>query len=330
MISENDVLFAKMKNTKKVIIGDETNTDYIYSTGFYCLTPNKDIIVPKLLYYFLNSPIFNEQKDKNCTGATMKGLNDNGLKNIELNLPNYEKQNIIVAELDKLYKALDNRKQCLEDCATYLESKFYEMFGDIYYNKFNWEIGPLSNYFKVKGGKRIPKGMTYSDKKTSHVYLRATDMKNGTIIDNDIKYISDDVFDKIKNYTVNTGDLYLTNVGVNLGMAGVIPQKYDGANLTENAVKLVPLTKKLDNQFMSYYLNSRQTQCYIEQRKMSVGVPKLAIFRIETMPIIVPPIDMQQKFSSLVDKIQSLERLYMNDILDLEQLIDSKLSEYFK
>ncbi len=105
--------------------------------------------------------------------------------------------------------------------------------------------------------------MDYSDAVTEHPYLRATDMKNETILDDDIHYIGEDVFQHIKRYTVQGGDIYLTNVGINLGMAGVIPEKYNGANLTENAVKLVPKTDRFRGIFIANYINSSGIQEYI-------------------------------------------------------------------
>ena len=145
--------------------------------------------------------------------------------------------------------------------------------------------------------------MGYSDRKTNHPYLRATDMKNETIVEDDIHYIDEEVFQHIKRYTVKGGDIYLTNVGVNLGMAGVIPQKFDGASLTENAVKLVHKAEKvIDGLFLAHYINSPGIQEYINERKMVVGVPKLAIFRIETMPLLIPPMDVQQAFNAFVEQ----------------------------
>ena len=100
----------------------------------------------------------------------------------------------------------------------------------------------------------------------------------------------------------------MTNVGVNLGMAGVIPKKYDGANLTENAVKLVPKTEKvIDGVFLAHYINSPGIQDYINERKMSVGVPKLAIFRIETMPLLLPPLDIQMQFIEFHKQVNKLK-----------------------
>ena len=172
--------------------------------------------------------------------------------------------------------------------------------------------------------------MGYSDGVTNHPYLRATDMKNETILDDDIHYIDDEVFEKIKRYTVKGGDIYLTNVGVNLGMAGVIPEKYAGANLTENAVKLVPKTEKvIDGLFLAYYINSPGIQDYINERKMSVGVPKLAIFRIETMPLILPPMDMQMNFIEFCNQVDKSKSAVQQGLQELETLKKSLMQQYF-
>ena len=155
-------------------------------------------------------------------------------------------------------------------------------------------------------------------------------MKNETILDNDIHYIDDEVYEHIRRYTVKAGDIYLTNVGVNLGMAGIIPDKYDGANLTENAVKLVPRTEKImDGLFLAHYINSPGIQNYINERKMSVGVPKLAIFRIETMPLILPPIELQNQFADFVASIDKSKSKIQKSLEETQLLFDSLMQRYF-
>lgn len=236
-----------------------------------------------------------------------------GLHNLKINdyVSRYEvieisrnKQVAICEKLDKIHKIIRKKSEEMKLLDELIQSRFVELFGDPKLNNKGWKIGIVSDYYKVKGGKRIPKGMGYARGVTKHPYLRATDMKNETILDNDIHYIDDEVYEHIRRYTVKAGDIYLTNVGVNLGMAGIIPDKYDGANLTENAVKLVPRTEKImDGLFLAHYINSPGIQNYINERKMSVGVPKLAIFRIETMPLILPPIELQNQFADFVASI---------------------------
>ena len=249
---------------------------------------------------------------------------------IDVNLPPIEWQKKIVQKIESVSNIIKYRKEELKKLDELVSARFVEMFGDPKINEKRWDSGIISDYYEVKGGKRIPKGMGYSCEVTTHPYLRATDMKNETIIDDDIHYIDDEVYEHIKRYTVKGGDIYLTNVGVNLGMAGVIPNKYDGANLTENAVKLVPKTDRvIDSRFLAHYINSPGIQEYINERKMSVGVPKLAIFRIETMPLLVPPMDIQiqfVKFCLQVDK----SKVAVKKALDETQLLfDSLMQKYF-
>lgn len=191
------------------------------------------------------------------------------------------------------------------------------MFGNLYINDKRWEEKLLSDYCEVKGGKRVPKGERLLDEPTDHPYLRVLDLKNSTVLEDDIKYISDEIYEKIKKYTISSNDVYLTNVGEKLGMAGTIPEKFNNANLTENAVKLVFDNKIINKIYLVYYLNSEVGQKYILERKMIVGVPKLAIFRIETLPLILPPLEIQNQFADFVKQVDKLKFELGNGLKEL-------------
>lgn len=262
--------------------------------------------------------------------VTVKHLSAKELNGLKLNLPCMEDQQCISKQLSILELVIRKNKKVLELFDELVKARFVEMFGDPRINEKKWKAGKIVDYFEVKGGKRIPKGMGYAERKTNHPYLRASDMKNATILDDDIHYIDEEVYKRIKRYTVNAHDIYLTNVGVNLGMAGVIPKQYDGANLTENAVKLVPKDKILLNgMFLSYYINSPGIQHYINERKMSVGVPKLAIFRIESMPLLLPPLELQNQFASFVEEVDKSRSRIQKSLEASQELFDSLMQEYF-
>ena len=290
------------------------------------LVANRKILLPKYLFYFCVHFDFEQLN----TTVTIPSLTKANLLNVEMKLPSLAVQQEIVDRLSKVDELISLRKEQLAKLDQLVKSRFIELFGDPKLNDKGWDSGVVADYFDVKGGKRIPKGMGYSDKKTNHPYLRASDMKNETILEDDIHYIDEDVFQHIKRYTVKGGDIYLTNVGVNLGMAGVIPQKFDGASLTENAVKLVPKTEKvIDGLFLAHYINSPGIQEYINERKMSVGVPKLAIFRIETMPLLIPPMDIQQDFNTFVEQTDKSKVAIQQSLEKLELLKKSLMQEYF-
>ena len=262
--------------------------------------------------------------------VTVKHLSAKELNKLQLSVPDLSEQNRVAKILSRLEKVIDLRRQELQKLDNLIKARFVEMFGDPKFNDKDWNVATILDYYDVKGGKRIPKGMGYSESVTKHPYLRATDMKNATIVDDDIHYIDDEVYEYIKRYTVKNGDVYLTNVGVNLGMAGVIPDKYDGANLTENAVKLVPKKEKvIDGVFLSHYINSPGIQEYINERKMSVGVPKLAIFRIETMPLLLPPMKLQNQFADFVNQVNKSKVEVQKALDEPQKLFDSLMQQYF-
>ena len=100
--------------------------------------------------------------------------------------------------------------------------------------------------------------------------------------------------------------------------------------MTENAVKLVPKTEKvIDGVFLAHYINSPGIQDYINERKMSVGVPKLAIFRIETMPLLLPPLDIQMQFIEFHKQVNKLKVEVQKSLDETQILFDSLMQKYF-
>ena len=335
VLQDGDILMSHINSEahlgKVALYEKQKGEMIIHGMNLLCLRPKQELLDSRFAFYYFSSEAFLRQIPRiTKKSVNQASFNVAALKELIITIPTIEKQREIVCRLDKVSELIALRKEQLAKLDQLVKARFVEMFGDPKLNDKGWKNGIVSDYFDVKGGKRIPKGMGYSDRKTNHPYLRATDMKNETIIEDDIHYIDEDVFQHIKRYTVKGGDIYLTNVGVNLGMAGVIPPKFDGANLTENAVKLVPKTKKvIDGLFFSHYINSPGIQEYINERKMIVGVPKLAIFRIETMPLLIPPMDVQQDFNAFVEQTDKSKLTIQQSLDKLEVMKKALMQEYF-
>ncbi|MBQ8003868.1 MAG: restriction endonuclease subunit S [Oscillospiraceae bacterium] len=329
-LQENDILFSIAGAIGRVAIVDKSILPANTNQALAIIRVPKGIYEYNFLKYILKSPVISKQFEKQKQGVAQINLSLKNISDFEIPVISLEQQRQVSHVLDKVTDLINKRKQQLSKLDELVKARFVELFGDPKLNNKGWKSGVISDYFEVKGGKRIPKGMGYSDTKTNHPYLRATDMKNETILEDDIHYISEEVFQHIKRYTVKGGDIYLTNVGVNLGMAGVIPQKFDGASLTENAVKLVPKTEKeIDGMFLAHYINSPGIQEYINERKMAVGVPKLAIFRIETMPLLIPPMEVQQDFIAFVKQTDKSKLEVQKSLEKLELLKKALMQKYF-
>ena len=119
-----------------------------------------------------------------------------------------------------------------------------------------WKWHQIQEIGDVKSGKRLPKGRELVSEDTGHLYLRAGNLKDGTVRCDGLLFVPTDVWPKIKNYTVVGGDVYITIVGACIGDAGVIPEHLSGANLTENAAKICNL-RGITSHFLSNWLRSQ-------------------------------------------------------------------------
>jgi type I restriction enzyme S subunit len=158
----------------------------------------------------------------------------------------------------------------------------------------------LKDLCAVKGGKRIPAGRKLSDIDTGYKYIRVSDMKNGSVITTDLKYVPVDIVESIKRYTISKDDIYITVAGT-IGDVGIIPEELDGANLTENADKLVFTT--VDKYWLYWFLKTPFIKQQIKDVTTKVGQPKLAINKIEELVIPLPPITIQHR---IVEKIEEV------------------------
>ena len=124
-------------------------------------------------------------------------------------------------------------------------------------------------------------------------------MKDNTIVMSDLKYIDDDVYSEIKNYIINSTDLYLTIAGT-IGMVGTIPEIVDGMNLTENAAKLTNIL--CNKKYLMYSLLSTNAQEHFSTRFHQVAQPKLSIETANKTPIPLPPIEEQQRIIAEIER----------------------------
>ena len=167
----------------------------------------------------------------------------------------------------------------------------------------SWSWCRLGNIASVKGGKRIPVGEKLTTENTGHMYIRVADMKENTVKTDDIHYISESIYQKIKSYTISTEDLYITVAGT-IGSIGEIPKVFDNANLTENADKIV--FRGICKKFLMYCLLSNFVQSQIKKCTTKVGQPKLAIVRIEDLLIPLPPIKEQYRIVHKIEQTASI------------------------
>ncbi|UOG94032.1 MAG: restriction endonuclease subunit S [Candidatus Thiothrix sulfatifontis] len=166
-----------------------------------------------------------------------------------------------------------------------------------------WEWASLGDFSKIKGGKRLPQNHKFSSNKTPYIYIQVTNMKNGTILSDNLKYLSQETQQEISKYTISKDDLYITIAGT-IGDIGIVPEEFDGMNLTENAAKIV--FKIINRNWLKEVLSSNLLQTQFFEKTNQQAQPKLALNRIASAYIPLPPLAEQKRIVAKVDSLMAL------------------------
>ncbi len=157
---DDDVLFAKitpcMENGKGAVAKDLCNHIGFGSTEFHVLRPDKNVILPRWLFYFTHWNSFRKLCERNMTGsAGQKRVPKVFLENYEFNLPTIEEQTYQVSVLERIDRLISARKQELEQFNTLIKARFVELFGDCKINPKGWKTRKLGDIADVGSSKRV-------------------------------------------------------------------------------------------------------------------------------------------------------------------------------
>jgi len=190
-----------------------------------------------------------------------------------------------------------------------------------------WEVVELHQLARVKGGKRMPKGRPFATEPTPFPYLRVSDFSNGSVDDSNLCYVWPEDREKIKRYTISSSDLYISIAGT-LGVVGQVPVHLDGAQLTENAAKICSIDdERIVPTYLRFFLSTEQALAQIHVRKgVGAGVPKLALFRIETIVVALPPVSEQHAITAILVAVESRARCESQALTELRRTKSALMS----
>ena len=144
----------------------------------------------------------------------------------------------------------------------------------------------------------------------------------------DFEYIDDEVFSYIKNYIVSSGDVIIAIVGITSGEIAIIGESLDGANLTENCVKLTNF-KGVTAEYLYCYWQYLRKSGGVEPLLVGAAQPKLPMYNIQAVPVIVPDaatMTTYQKSTTSLAKAVINNMQEIKYLREMQQLIVSRLS----
>ena len=302
LIYPDDILIAMSGGTTGKLGINTSNRTLYLNQRVGVFRENKKYLNHRYLYYYLHTK--SEESLRIAAGAAQPNLSTAQIKSFIIPVPPLSEQQSIVDYLDSAFAKIDAMKANAEKALNEAKALFQASLKKMLEPKEGWEEKKVGEIAEIKGGKRLPKGEKLLTEPTTHKYIRVADFNEyGTVDLDDIRYISDNVYEQIKRYIINKEDIYISIAGT-IGKSGIIPEELDGANLTENACRLI-LSKEINQRFMYYATISPEfIRQEIESTKISAQ-PKLALTRLADILIAYPSITEQQNIVITLDSLKS-------------------------
>lgn len=330
-LKDGDILMSHINSLKhlgKVAIVENLEDNVIHGMNLLCLRPKK-MVCPKFILNYFRTQQFNAEILRiSKKSVNQASFNITDLKKIKINLPNLEIQNKIADTLDLSSALIEKRKDQIAEMDKLIQSVFYEMFGDPFLNQKSWKIRSIKEVIvKTQYGT--------SDKASEEMLefpiLRMNNISySGNMSYSNMKYINLDDKDKEK-YLVHKGELLFnrTNSKELVGKTGLFeldtPMAFAGY-----LIKIIP-SIDINPKFMVTYMNTDYIKKVLfNMAKSIVGMANINAKELESIPIIVPPLKLQNKFASIVEEIESQKKVMEESLHEMENNFSALMQKAFR
>ncbi len=261
----------------------------------HVLKPKEEIDVDYLCYSLMFYKV-----DGMINGATRKKLTQTAMKKMKIPLRNIVEQKKIVQQLNKIIEIREKAKKELNLLDNLIQARFVELFGDAVYNDKKWETDTVKNLCKEIYGGGTPSKAHPEYYKDGHIpWVSAKDMKTDVLKDSQIK---------INQLGVDnsTARLVPVNSVIMVIRSGILK------HTLPVAVNKVPITV---NQDLKVFIPGERiltrflaVQFKMQEKDILSGVRAVTADNIEFNSLkqrrmIVPPIDLQQKYLMFLERI---------------------------
>ena len=324
LLQNGDIVICASSGSKELVgkAGVFCNND-TYSFGAFCKAVRVkriDGIDSDYVRLYFSSKYYRE-----CIALSSKGSNINNIKteNIEelnINIPSIEEQNTAVSLLNALISAIDNKKQELFSLDELVKSRFIEMFGDIVRNDKSWTTEIITKVCPIK---QYDGKITECDGKIWLLNLDLVESNTGVILD---KYYVAKTEIGNSTITFSEGNVLYSKLRPYLNKV-VVPDGNGYA--TSELIPFFPLSQ-VNKYYLAYALRSESFVTLINSKAGGAKMPRAPMDFIRSFPLPVPPIELQNEFAEFVKLIDKSKFIVQQQIKDLQELLDSKMDEYFR
>lgn len=288
------------------------------------LCANSEKLNPKYLYYFCEKFDF----EKLNTTVTIPSLTKSNLLNVEIPLPNLEKQKQIVELLDKITSLISLRKQQLVKLDELVKVRFVEMFGDFKTNPKNWKTKALEKIANVGSSKRV---FVEELQDSGIPFYRGTEI--GALAEKKAVipalFITEEHYKQLCETTgkPQKGDLLMPSICPD-GRIWIVDTD-EPFYFKDGRVLWVHLTSANYNSvFLLYTLKDRIMTDYASIAS-GTTFAELKIFALKKCKIFDVPLELQNQFANFVERVDQQKQTVQQSLEKLELMKKALMQEYF-
>jgi type I restriction enzyme, S subunit len=301
----------------------------IWASDCTVIEVNEDIDFNYLYLFFLSKQriIYSFQE-----GAGQPHVYWKDIKNIEINLPTLEKQKQIAKTLDKANELVELRKESITKLDALAKSIFIDMFGDPVSNPKKWEIKKLKEILKNIDSGWSPICNNYPSRNNNFGILKLSSLSNDVYNDNENKEMIDGVDPKIEALILN-GDLLFSrkNTYMLVGSCAYVFNTKDNLFMPDLIFRL-NTNSEVEKIFLWKYMVNEKNK--IRLRNIANGaaasMPNISKAKLMDFEIYLPPLDLQNKFAKIIEKIEEQKTLYTQELEKLQNNFDALLQKSFQ
>ena len=305
LLKKGDILISHINSEKhlgKSAIYLDNNYDIIHGMNLLCIRAIDKKVFPEYLQLFFKTNQYKKQIKK----ITKKSVNQasfsvNDFKEILITVPDLNIQEKIIKKIKVLEKILENNKLKLVYLSELTKSLFTRMFGDIKSNDKNWKIYKFSEKLKISSGGTPSKANKIYWENGTISWIGSNMCNDEIITKNDGKFITEEGLknSSAKIYKMNT--VIVALVGATIGKTGLL--KFE-TSTNQNMAALEIKNMDYSPEFLFFLLQN----LYYKFTKLGGDTFKMAnLSFIKNLPLISPPIELQNKFAERIEKIEKLK-----------------------
>lgn len=305
-IKKGDILFASIGRMGDMYIIEDDPVGWDINESVFAFTLDTNIVRQKYFYYIFRVKSTLDYLASNSSGSTFKSIKMNQLKKMTFDIPPLEKQDQIVATLDKVCNVIEMRKQELISLDDLIKARFVEMFGDPANNEKGFIKAPMGEYmtvltdFSSNGSyKTLDSGVIMYDEPNYAWMVRTTDLESGDMTA--IKYIDEEAYELLAKSKIYGGEIIMNKIG-SAGKIYLMPQIDIPASLGRNAF-MFRYDERINVKFLYHLLTSEYGQREIQQYVRGAVTKTITKNDVRAVLIIVPPIELQNEFESFVEQV---------------------------